>query len=158
MWESRYNFIKPIRTIHNKRNYTLNELKILLNISFLTKNGHRISKIAGCENCEIEAKMQHLKSIDCKIQKSINNLTINMYNEHPESFENTLDQLMLNWTIPTLVEKILYPFLIMTGLLWSGNQLVEEHLVVTAIRKKLLLAVQSITSSCDKINPIILCW
>ena len=62
-----------------------------------------------------------------------------MYNELPESFENTLDQLMLNWNIPTLVEKFLYPFLIMTGLLWSGNQLVEEHLVVTAIRKKFLL-------------------
>ena len=46
IWEQRYNFIKPKRTDTNIRYYDEHDLKLVLNISLLKDNGHKISKIS----------------------------------------------------------------------------------------------------------------
>ena len=44
-WETRYNFLEPERTDTNIRYYSDKQLKKLMNIGILTRNGYRISKI-----------------------------------------------------------------------------------------------------------------
>ena len=44
VWERRYNFILPKRSPANIRYYSDDQLKQLLNVSILIRNGHRISK------------------------------------------------------------------------------------------------------------------
>ena len=46
IWEKRYNLLQPKRTDTNIRTYDDNNLKHLLNISLLTRNGYKISKVA----------------------------------------------------------------------------------------------------------------
>ena len=46
MWEQRYGLLKPSRTQTNIRYYTDEDLKHLLNVALLNKNGYKISKIA----------------------------------------------------------------------------------------------------------------
>ena len=46
IWEKRYGLIAPQRTSTNIRTYRDTELKKLLNISILNRNGLKISKIA----------------------------------------------------------------------------------------------------------------
>ena len=46
IWEVRYGLLKPSRTDTNIRYYDDEQLKRLLNISFLLKNGLKISKIS----------------------------------------------------------------------------------------------------------------
>ena len=53
IWEKRYNLIEPERTSTNIRAYCDAELKKLLNISILNKNGFKISKIAHLTSDEI---------------------------------------------------------------------------------------------------------
>jgi MerR family transcriptional regulator, light-induced transcriptional regulator len=151
-WESRYGLLKPDRTINNLRLYTLDELKNFLNIALLKKNGFRIS---GLTPESIEDKIRLLVSEDNLWQKAINDITINMYLEDVESFESVLDKFLLQWPIDTLIEKVLFPFLKITNLLWVGHKLSEEHLVVTACRKKLIRAIESLKST-FKTDKIIL--
>ncbi len=45
IWEKRYNLLQPNRTDTNIRNYDLENLQKLLNVTFLNKNGYKISKM-----------------------------------------------------------------------------------------------------------------
>lgn len=143
IWERRYALLQPIRSAGNFRVYTLDELKKILDIALLNKNGYRISGLSKTDPSVIKDKVRLLPFEYNKWQKAINDLTIQMYTFDPGSFEWILDELLLIWPIDILVEKIIYPFLKTTRLLWVGNKLCEEHLVVTAIRKKLILAIET---------------
>ena len=156
VWERRYALVKPIRSPGNFRLYTLDELKKILNIALLKKNGYRISVLSKIKARDIEDKIEQLSSDNIKWQKAINDLTINMYTLQPESFEWVLDELLLHWPIDILVEKIIFPFLNLTHLLWTGNKLSEEHLVVTAIRKKLIFAIESAGLISTRNEPVLL--
>ena len=46
IWEQRYGVITPKRTQSNIRYYQDDDLKQLLNIAILNKNGHKISRIS----------------------------------------------------------------------------------------------------------------
>lgn len=144
IWEQRYTILQPNRTSGNFRLYTLGELKKILNIALLNRNGYRISSLAKMDNAGIEEKVRLLPNDNNIWQRAVNDLTVNMYTLDPSSFEWILDELLLTFSIETLVEKIIYPFLKLTRLLWVGNKLYEEHLVVTAIRKKLILAIETV--------------
>jgi len=45
IWEKRYNIVCPLRTDTNIRFYTDGDLKRLLNVSILNRNGFKISNI-----------------------------------------------------------------------------------------------------------------
>lgn len=46
VWEKRYQILEPARSATNIRYYSANQLKDLLNISLLIRNGWKISKLA----------------------------------------------------------------------------------------------------------------
>ena len=156
IWEKRYGLLKPNRSPGNFRLYTLAELKKILNIALLKKNGFQISGLSKFSDTEIENKIAILLHDESKWQKAINDLTINMYTRDPESFEWVLDELLLTWSVDILVEKIIFPFLKITHLLWEGNQLFEEHLVVTAARKKLIFAIECTVAVAVKDKTVLL--
>ncbi len=143
-WERRYSLLHPSRTSGNLRLYSLDELKKIMNIALLKNNGYRISWLSTILNREMEDRVLLLSNNYDQWQCAVFNLTINMYSGEPESFENLLDKLLLTWKIDILIEKIICPFLKITRLLWTGHKLYEEHLVVTAIRKKLILGIESL--------------
>ena len=127
-WEKRYDLLHPNRIANNSRLYTLHDLKKILNIALLKNNGYRISRLGASK--EIKEKVRSLKDETNKRQKAINELIINMYHGNPEHFEEILDSFLLAWPMEILIEKIIFPFLKITNLLWIGHQLSEEHLVV----------------------------
>lgn len=156
IWERRYALLQPSRSPGNFRLYTLDELKKILNIALLKKNGYSVSGLSKFSDTVIEHKAENLPNDYNKWQKAINDLTISMYTKELESFEWLLDELLLKWPIEILVEKIIFPFLKITNLLWTGNKLFEEHLVVTASRKKLILAIESINTNIKKEKTVLL--
>lgn len=152
-WEHRYALLKPDRTSNNFRLYNLDQLKKILDIALLKKNGHRISALAT--TLEVEDKLRLLRYDDDKWQKAVNDLTVSMYLQNNEIFEAVLDKFLLYWPIETLIEQVLFPFLKMTNLLWIGHKLFEEHMAVTAVRKKLILGIESV-KSCPKTDKTVL--
>ena len=146
IWERRYGLICPNRTKSNYRLYSLDELKKILDIALLNQNGYRISQLAKFPPNVIDYIISNLITESQNHKKVINILTIKMYSLQldPSIFELFIDKLLQSWHIGILTEKILIPFLKTTGLLWLGHKLYEEHLVVTAIRNKLILAIESV--------------
>ena len=62
IWEKRYNIVSPERTDTNIRAYNDDQLKKILNISFLINNGLKISKIASLSLDELSSKVLSLTS------------------------------------------------------------------------------------------------
>ena len=58
IWEKRYNLLEPDRTDTNIRQYDLDNLKKLLNVTFLYNEGFKISKIAALNETEISKVVQ----------------------------------------------------------------------------------------------------
>ena len=147
IWERRYGLIQPNRSKSNYRLYSLEELKRILDIALLNHAGYRISQLAKFPPNVIEHIISKLISELQNQKRVINILTIKMYSLQldPYAFELFIDKLLQSWPIGILTEKILLPFLKTTGLLCLGHKLYEEHLVVTAIRKKLILAIESVS-------------
>ncbi len=144
IWELRYGLLKPKRNAGNTRVYSLPEVKKMLDIALLNSQGYRISRLCKIDDLTIETEIQKLKANESKWQKAIYGLTVTMYSPEPGSFEKLLDELSQTWHSTILIEKIVYPFLTVTSLLWVGNKLYEEHFVVTCMRQKLLVAIEKV--------------
>jgi DNA-binding transcriptional MerR regulator len=62
IWEKRYNILEPQRTDSNIRMYTEDELKKLLNVAYLNRNGLKISKIAKLSEDELNSTVLSVSS------------------------------------------------------------------------------------------------
>jgi MerR family transcriptional regulator, light-induced transcriptional regulator len=62
IWEKRYNILEPDRTDSNIRTYNESELKKILNVSYLNRNGLKISKIASLNDDELTRKVMTYSS------------------------------------------------------------------------------------------------
>ena len=62
IWEKRYSILTPGRTDSNIRLYTEAELKRLLNVAYLNRNGYKISKIAKLEEDELNSAVLSVRS------------------------------------------------------------------------------------------------
>ena len=90
IWEQRYGILKPERTDTNIRWYNNDELKHLLNITFLYNNGYKISKIAAYKSDEITDEVN--KIINTKINpcEQIDGLIISMVEMDEQRFEKII--------------------------------------------------------------------
>jgi DNA-binding transcriptional MerR regulator len=137
VWENRYSAFNPQRTNGNARRYAVDELRKVLHLSLLNKNGHRISLIAKMRNEELQQRITQLKGEQERWQRAINELILCMYEMDSLGFESQLNDCYLAWSDDIVIDEIIFPFLTKVELLSQGKQLNEEHLVVTAIRKKM---------------------
>lgn len=62
IWEKRYNILEPDRTDSNIRLYSENELKKILNVAFLNRNGLKISKIAALDEDALTGRVMEVSS------------------------------------------------------------------------------------------------
>ncbi|MEO6406994.1 MAG: MerR family transcriptional regulator [Ferruginibacter sp.] len=147
IWERRYQLFEPSRSSGNVRIYSFADLEKLLPIALLTKNGYRISTVLKSTAYSLDNAIQRIAEDDVQWEHAINQLIVHMYHSKQAFFDELLDELLVTWKITILVEKIIAPFLFTTGLLWKGHQRDEEHLVVTAIRKKLILAIETLPNT-----------
>ena len=70
IWEQRYGIVKPKRSDTKIRYYTDEDVKHLMNVSVLNRNGIKISKIAElCAN-EIQNKVCSLEHVCCTHQNN----------------------------------------------------------------------------------------
>ena len=69
IWEKRYNILEPDRTDSNIRTYNESELKKILNVSFLNRNGIKISRIARLEEDELTRKVMNISSKNDSMSK-----------------------------------------------------------------------------------------
>lgn len=155
VWEQRYALVQP-RRLDGVRRYSLDELEKLLLVSVLQKSGVRISALSQLNVSELKEQCNALRNEEERKRKAVCDLILYMYRMQTEEFEHVLDDSFLWWPAETVVNDIIFPFLQRVNLLCQGKRLNEEHLVVTAVRKKLLWSIERLAVDKKRDSTILL--
>lgn len=156
MWEQRYRIFSPTRNANNRRTYTVDELKKLLDITLLNKRGIKISHLSRYTDSDIAEKVLLAKTDSEQLLVSLHQLFVFMNSMNPEAFEMTLDNCFFLWPAAIVMAEVIFVFLQRSKLLWEGNSVAEEHFAVTSIRKKLISVIEKTTSSADAQKTVLL--
>ena len=143
IWEQRYGILKPKRTDTRIRFYSDEELRLIINISLLNKNGLKISKIAKLSETELEKSVHQLETKEYSKDIVVNQLTKSMIAFDELQFEKIINSAILKFGFATVILDIIYPFLEKIGLLWvTGNiNPAQEHFMTNLIRQKIIVAI-----------------
>ncbi|MHA7941992.1 MerR family transcriptional regulator [Formosa sp. 3Alg 14/1] len=142
-WESRYNFLEPQRTDTNIRYYSDEQLKKLLNISILTRNGFRISKIDKMSETEINEEVSKIVLIGSS-EDEVSALILSMITLNEDEFDATINAEILRTGLISTITGLIYPFLAQVGVLWGANKVMpaQEHFISNLIRQKIFSAIE----------------
>lgn len=126
IWEKRYNLLEPDRTDTNIRKYDLDNLKKLLNITYLYNAGHKISKLASLDSTEIQALIKkNINGLDSEhilnVFKSI------MFEFDGDLFDSTLEKFLEKKSFREIFSEIFVPLLNEMGILWHSGTIDPSH-------------------------------
>lgn len=136
IWEQRYNLLSPQRTNTNIRFYNDNDLKKILNVNTLYKNGLKISRIAALSEEEIISKVNELIGEKGTVPDSIQELINLTMQLDEEGISELLYELFNTYGMSKLYAEVLIPTFIRIGELWQLNSLSvgHEHFFTNIVR------------------------
>ncbi len=146
IWEKRYQLFNPTRHGNNERLYDLEDLRKMLNISFLQNNGWKISKIAALSKDEIAVKINELVAEKGKYHEAINQFKVAMLTFDQDLFNQTYQKLMVQWAFREVFNEIFIPLLDLIGMLWQTGTIIpaHEHFISQLIENKLHINIEKI--------------
>lgn len=147
IWERRYNFLTPDRTTTNIRLYTDEQLRKLLNIAILLRNGHRLSSLNKMSNQEIkDLVIEIFDAEDVALDDEMQGLIISMVQMDEVGFTKILENQIGKVGVFETITKLIYPFMIHVGSLWRTDRVIpaNEHFITNLVRRKLLTKIDAI--------------
>lgn len=148
IWEKRYDLIRPKRTSTNIRTYCDSDLKNILNISILNRNGLKISKIAQLTGSEIATLVNKLTEDSHDADSQLENLYISMIDLDESLFDKIISRAIIQMGFERMVLHLLYPFFKRIGIMWQTGTITpaQEHYISNLVRQKLIVAIDSIVT------------
>lgn len=145
IWEQRYHIIQPGRTQTNIRYYTDKDLKLLLNIALLNKNGIKISKIAKMQNEEIMERVAALSEMNFENDVQLDALTLSMIEMDEYKFDRIISTNIQQLGFERTMIEVIYPFLDKLSILWLTGSInpVQENFMSYLIRQKIIVAINN---------------
>lgn len=159
IWEKRYNVLNPERTDTNIRYYTNEDLKRLLNVSFLNKHGMKISKIMEMSEVEIHTAVQSLNLSHSDNDTLIENLIVAMIDLSEAYFHKTLNASTGSLGFENTMTDIVFPFFHKIGIMWQTGVInpAQEHFVSNIIRQKIIAATENLKyTQDDSLSKVVL--
>ncbi len=146
IWEKRYGLLSPDRTGTNIRYYSLEELRVIMNVAFLNEHGHKISRIAAMTPVERERLVRETAAAKDPVQGRVNKLKIAMLAFDEADFEQVTREYEQEVGFRGLVEGLYVPLLERIGVLWQTSAIcpAHEHFVSNIIRQRLISATGSL--------------
>lgn len=149
IWEKRFGLITPMRSDTNRRRYSEQQVRKLLNVSTLLSRGMRISQIAALTDGEINASIlsgSHSDYTHTVNGGYVNDLVKCMLAYDEAGFEQVSAAVFLRYGFYEGVLTVIYPFLKQAGLLWSASEAApaQEHFASNIIRRKILSAIDGL--------------
>jgi MerR family transcriptional regulator, light-induced transcriptional regulator len=158
IWEKRYSYVVPERTGTNIRFYSDADLRKLLNVSILNRNGIKISKIIKLSDKVISELVLELSQSKGDIEIQIEALVIAMIDLDESKFEKIFNTAVINYGFEETILKLIYPFFSRVGILWQIGSInpAQEHFISNLIRQKLIVAVDGISTSMNGNSKVFL--
>jgi len=147
VWERRFKIVTPHRTGTNRRRYGDEELRRIINISILRRNGFKISEIAKFSTSEIEQKVSFLSKEVFNSDTLIDSLVVSMVDHHEKAINDLLVRSMMNRGLEETMETVIFPFLKRIGIMWQTGSadIGSEHFISNIFRQKLIASIDSLS-------------
>jgi len=143
IWEKRYKVLEPDRTDSNIRTYNEAELKKILNVAYLNRNGLKISKIAKFSEDELTQKVMSVSSQNLNPDQNFQPGKILMsairFNEF--QFREALEPFVKQHGIEEAYIRYYGPLLEKSRILWQTGSLsrAQEQFVRSTIRQVMVV-------------------
>jgi len=146
IWEKRYNLLVPQRTETNIRYYTDEDLKRMLNVSMLVRNGFKISKVSKWDDKKIAENILNLTSENNTEADYIEQLILYMVNFDNINFYRLTNEIINKMGLEESVTKVFFNFFIRIGIYWQVGAVfpAQEHYVSTIFRQKLIAEIDKL--------------
>lgn len=144
IWEKRYGLVIPKRTNTNIRYYSDEELRELLNISILNKNGLKISKIAKLNKEEIAEEVLKLLDSSQKFEHIVDEMLLSMLEIDEFALDNAFNKAWKEYGFERMIEEIIFPLLERIGILWQANVIkpAQERFLTNILRHNFIVAIE----------------
>jgi len=159
IWEKRYKILDPDRTDSNIRTYSEAELKKILNVAYLNRNGLKISRIALLNEDELTQQVMNLSSMNDDLDQNFQPGKILMsairFNE--TQFKEALSPFIKYQVIEEAYSKYLYPLLEKSRILWQIGSLsrAQEQFVRNTIRQIMIVEDNSLKPISGRIRATV---
>jgi MerR family transcriptional regulator, light-induced transcriptional regulator len=146
IWEQRYGIIEPQRTATNIRYYTDAELRKLLNISILNKNGYKISKIVKMSEQMIASHIEKFTKDNDDQATKIDTIAIAMVEMDELRFDEIVNASIEKIGFDDTMQELIFPFLDKINILYMTGSIkpAQEHFITNLIRQKIVAAIDRI--------------
>lgn len=159
IWEKRYKILEPDRTDSNIRTYSENELKKILNVAYLNRNGLKISKIARLNEDELTQQVMTVSSkhdnLDQDFQPGKILMSAIRFNE--VLFKEALIPFIKYQGIEQAYSKYLFPLLDKARILWQTGSIsrAQEQFVRNIIKQIIILEDNTLKPSTGKVKATV---
>ncbi|MEW5675171.1 MerR family transcriptional regulator [Flavobacterium enshiense] len=146
IWEKRYGLLEPMRSETNIRNYDIENLQKLLNVTLLYNNNYKISKIAQLHPEKIAELVHQIGTTENSMSHVLANFKLAMMNFDEALFLKTYNNLEREKDFSAIFFDVLIPLLHEIGLLWQTDTITpaHEHFISYLIKQKLLVSIEKL--------------
>ncbi|MDH3652025.1 MAG: MerR family transcriptional regulator [Saprospiraceae bacterium] len=143
IWEKRYGLLKPRRTDTNIRYYLDGDLKYLLNIALLNRNGYKISKIASMNTDDVTEAVLKISADDHTTEIESDALTLAMLEMNEVKFNAIVQKRINENGFEKTMAEVIFPFLNRLSILWMTGSVspVQENYIAGLIKQKIYVAI-----------------
>ncbi|MGE5395346.1 MAG: MerR family transcriptional regulator [Candidatus Saccharibacteria bacterium] len=141
IWEKRYQLLDPERSDTNIRYYSNEDVKRILNVAMLVKNGYKISNVASFDNIKLQSEVLRQNRNLSDPEKNIDRLILHTVNLDLQGFEVLISKIIEENGFSKAVQNIIFPFFERIGVLWQAGSIfvTHEHFVSNLVRKHLIV-------------------
>jgi DNA-binding transcriptional MerR regulator len=155
IWEKRYKILVPERKDSNIRMYSESELKKILNVAYLNRNGFKISKIAVLDEDELTGKVMVVSSRNDDPDQNFQpgKILMSALRFSEDQFKEALLPFIDKYGIEEAFIKFLHPLLVKSRILWQTGSLsrAQEQFVRNTIKQIIVLEDNKIRSEKGKV-------
>lgn len=140
IWEKRYGLLAPERTDTNIRSYSDDDVRRILNVAMLVKNGYKISNVASYDEDKLQSEVLRINRNFNDPEKNIDQLLFQTVNLNTIGFELLLDKIIAESGFSKTIQNVVFPFFERIGILWQAGSIftAHEHFVSNLIRNRLI--------------------
>jgi DNA-binding transcriptional MerR regulator len=143
MWETRYGLVEPKRSPTKIRYYDQDDLRKLLGVSALMRQGAKISHLAKLDTAELHQAVLHQELGPLPLDERLEALTLAMISLDEPAFLRLLTRAFDQYGVEEAMMELIFPFFRRIGILWQTGSInpAHEHFITNIIRQKLVVAI-----------------
>ena len=143
IWEKRYDLLKPERTDTNIRYYTDDDLKRMLNVALLVRNGYKISKVAAWQEDDIKQTVLDVAKTKKTEEGYVDQLLLFMVNFDNVGFAALVNEIITKYGLEEAMQNLFFALFERIGTFWQVGSIfpAQEHYITSFIRQKIITAI-----------------